>query len=460
MRKSDFLFNVFLVPVDFLMLVAAGLAAYFLRLSPMVRGLRPVLFDLSIVYYITLVSGIAAFFVVVFALTGLYKSKIKRSQIEEFFQVVVAASGGMMAIIIFMFFRHDWFDSRFIMLAAWIFGILFVTIARLITSRVRKFLLKRYRIGVERVLIVGEGEQASMIKEEINRNPYVGYEVLAHVLNIDLDNIKNIVKNPGVQKIILATPNFSRSEVIDLVNFCEDMRIDLKFVPDLFGAMSANVDIDVLNGNPLIELKGTNIDGWGLIMKRSFDVLFSLVLLPFLTPLFLVIALFIKWDSKGPVFVKLKRISRGKEFELIKFRSMVEGADKLKEHLRANNERQDGPLFKMKDDPRTTKIGKIIRSKRIDELPQIFNVLRGDISLVGPRPHEPEEIALYERHHKKVLAFKAGITGLGQISGAEKLPFEEEVKLDRYYLENWSIKKDIVILLKTFGILIFGKTDY
>ncbi|OGZ57707.1 MAG: hypothetical protein A2827_00230 [Candidatus Spechtbacteria bacterium RIFCSPHIGHO2_01_FULL_43_30] len=460
MRKSDFIFNVSLVPVDFFMLFIAGFSAYVLRLSPLVVELRPVFFDLPPLQYGTLVGFISAFFLVVFSLVGLYKSKIKRSQVEEFFQVVSAISGGMMAIIIFMFFRHDWFDSRFIMLAAWIFGIAFVSLGRFGSARVRRFLLKKYRIGVDRVLIVGEGDQANMIKDEIIKNPYSGYELLSHLPSIDLENIKNIVKNPGTQKIILATPNFSRSEVIDLANFCEDLRIDLKFVPDLFGAMSANIDIDILNGNPLIELKRTNIDGWGLIIKRVFDITFSLLLMLFLIPVFLLIAFLIKWDSRGPVFVRLKRISQSKEFDLIKFRSMVEGADKYKEYFKDSNERKDGPLFKMKDDPRVTRVGKIIRSKRVDELPQIFNVLKGNISLVGPRPHQPDEVALYERHHKKVLAVKAGVTGLAQVSGAEKLPFEEEVKLDRYYLENWSIKKDVVILLKTLGVLIFGRTEY
>jgi len=174
----------------------------------------------------------------------------------------------------------------------------------------------------------------------------------------------------------------------------------------------------------------------------------------------LAIALLIKWDSEGPVFAKLKRVSRGKEFRLFKFRSMIDDAEEYKRYLAAGNERGDGPLFKMKDDPRITKIGRMIRSKRIDELPQIFNVLKGDLSLVGPRPHEPQEIARYERHHKKVLAIKSGVTGLAQISGAEQLPFEEEVKLDRYYIENWSLKRDTVILLKTLGILIFGRTEY
>ena len=183
-------------------------------------------------------------------------------------------------------------------------------------------------------------------------------------------------------------------------------------------------------------------------------------MLPLFAPIFLVGAFMIKWETKGPVFVKLKRVSQGKEFELFKFRSMIDGAEQLKPHLAMENERGDGPLFKMKDDPRITKVGRFLRSKRIDELPQILNVLRGDISLVGPRPHEPQEVARYERHHKKVLAIKSGVTGLAQISGAETLLFEEEVKLDRHYIENWSLKKDISILLKTLGILLFGKSEY
>lgn len=186
----------------------------------------------------------------------------------------------------------------------------------------------------------------------------------------------------------------------------------------------------------------------------------SIFLLPFFTPFFFLIALLIKWETKGPVFVRLTRIGQGKEFGLIKFRSMIDKAAELKSHLTSLNEREDGPLFKVRDDPRITRVGRFIRSKRVDELPQIFNVLRGEMSLVGPRPHEPEEIGRYERHHKKVLAIKPGVTGIAQISGAEKLPFEEEVKLDRYYIEHWSIKKDIIILLKTLGILLFGKTEY
>lgn len=460
MRKADFLFNAALVPVDFVMIMAAGFAAYFLRLSPIVADWRPVLFNLPIIYYLTLIASLAVFFVIVFAISGLYKVKSRRGQIEEFFQVILSVSAGMMVIIIFMFFKREWFDSRFIMLAAWFFGIMFVTIGRLLAAKVRRALMAHRGFGVERVLLIGEGEQANLIKQEIETNPYIGYSILAHVPHIDLASIKSIVKNPGAQKIILANQNFQRSAVVDLINFCEDMRIDLKFVPDLFGAVSRNIEMDILGGNPLIELRRTNLEGWGVVIKRISDIIGAILLLPFLLPLFLVIGFLIKWGSKGPVFVKLKRVSGGKEFELFKFRSMIDGADRYKPYFIPENERYDGPLFKLKNDPRVTRVGKLIRSKRIDELPQIFNVLKGDISMVGPRPHEPQEVAKYERHHKKVLAIKSGVTGLAQTSGAEKLPFEEEVKLDRYYIENWSLKKDVVILLKTLGILIFGRTEY
>lgn len=468
MRKSDFLFNAALVPVDFLMIMAAGLAAYFLRLSPIVADWRPVLFDLPVISYLTLTAFLAIFFVIAFAISGLYRVKSRRGQIEEFFQVIVSVSAGMMVIIIFMFFQREWFDSRFIMLAAWFFGIMFVATGRLLAAQVRRTLMVKRGFGVERVLLVGEGEQANLIKQEIENNPHIGYSILGHVPHIDLANIKSIVypegggggKNPGAQKIILTNQNFQRSEVVDLINFCEDMRIDLKFVPDLFGAVSRNIDMDVLGGHPLIELKRTNLEGWGVLTKRASDIAGSIFLLPFLLPLFLAVGFLIKWDSKGPVFVKLKRVSRSREFELFKFRSMIDGADRYKPYFIPENERYDGPLFKLKNDPRVTRVGRLIRSKRIDELPQIFNVLKGDISMVGPRPHEPAEIAKYERHHKKVLAIKSGVTGLAQTSGAEQLPFEEEVTLDRSYIENWSLKKDLVILLKTLGILIFGRTDY
>ena len=204
---------------------------------------------------------------------------------------------------------------------------------------------------------------------------------------------------------------------------------------------------------PLIEIKKTSLDGWGKIIKREVDILGSFIGLVLLSPLFLIIALIVKADSPGPVFVKLKRVSQEKEFGLYKFRSMVKNAESLKKELLEYNERKGSPLFKIKHDPRITRVGRILRKTRLDELPQLINVFKGELSLVGPRPHQPDEIAQYEKHHKRVLLIKSGITGLAQISGSSDLSFEKEVKLDTYYIENWSPKQDIYILIKTFLVL-------
>ncbi|KKR36648.1 MAG: Exopolysaccharide biosynthesis polyprenyl glycosylphosphotransferase [Candidatus Yanofskybacteria bacterium GW2011_GWE1_40_10] len=168
-----------------------------------------------------------------------------------------------------------------------------------------------------------------------------------------------------------------------------------------------------------------------------------------LSPVLGVFAFAIKWGTEGPVFVKLKRISKNKSFDLYKLRSMVNNAEELKPYLQQFNERSDGPLFKIKEDPRVTSVGRFIRKYRIDELPQFWNILKGDISLVGPRPHQPDEIAKYEKRHRKVLAIKAGATGLAQVSGSSDLPFDREVALDSFYIENWSLLLDLKIAIKT-----------
>jgi len=178
--------------------------------------------------------------------------------------------------------------------------------------------------------------------------------------------------------------------------------------------------------------------------------MFSFLFLIILLPLFLIIVFIIKIDSKGQIFYGSKRVgAKGRIIKIWKFRSMVQNAERLKKKLLSQNERQDGPLFKMDYDPRVTRVGKFIRKWSIDELPQFFNILQGDMSLVGPRPHEPNEVAEYEKHHKKLLNIKPGVTGMAQVSGRSDLEFEEEVKLDTFYIENWSLWIDLIILIKT-----------
>lgn len=460
MKKSELIFTAILVPVDFLMLVLAGLAAYSLRTSQLVADWRPVLFSLNLTFerYFGLTLFVALIWIGVFALAGLYEIKRKTKWSREFFRVFIATSAGIVMVIVFIFIKREWFDSRFIILAAWIFSILFISLGRIIIKKIQEFLVGRYGVGSHRVLVIGGDGVTKKISKEIERRPGMGYKIIKRLSDIDMEIIKSSIANPVIDDIILANPDFSREKIIELINFCEDKHINFKFVPNLFQTLTTNIEIDTLAAVPLIELKRTSLDGWGKIIKRTIDILGSVVGLILLSPFFLIIAILIKTDSDGPVLVNLKRVSQGKEFFLFKFRSMVKDAEALKADLLQFNERKDGPLFKMKDDPRITKFGKFMRRFRLDEFPQLINVFLGEMSLVGPRPHQPDEIAQYERHHKKLLAIKPGMTGMAQVSGSSDLDFEEEVRIDTYYIENWSSSLDIKILLKTVLILFSDKS--
>lgn len=202
--------------------------------------------------------------------------------------------------------------------------------------------------------------------------------------------------------------------------------------------------------------------GWQGCLKRIMDIFGASIGLIITSPLFLIIGFAIKWDTEGPVFARIRqRVGMGgEEFFMYKFRSMIKNADKMKEDLLHLNEREDGsgPLFKIKNDPRVTRVGRLLRKTRLDELPQLINVLKGEMSLVGPRAHEPQEVAQFEPKQKKVLNIKPGMTGLAQIHGAHQLPFAEENRLDRKYIENWSLWLDIKILLKTVVFVIKDRT--
>lgn len=458
MKKSELLFSGLLVPVDFFMLILAGLLAYSIRFSQWARELRPIVFELPFKEYLGLVLLMAPFFIVIFALAGLYNLKTTRKTWEEFSHVAIAASAGVMAVILFTFSIRELFVSRFIIIAAWLLIIILVTLGRLLIKALQHWVVTRFGYGVHRVVLVGVDGVGKAVFEEMKTKPGLGYRIVGRLADFNKKRLEKILKNPGIDEVIQCNPGLSREKNLELVDFCTENRLDFRFIPDLFQTLATNVEIKTLAGVPIVELKKTPLDGWGKIIKRIVDIFGSVVGLLILSPFFLILAVVIKADSPGPVFVRLKRISQGREFYLYKFRSMVKNAEELKKDLLAYNERKDGPLFKMKDDPRVTRVGRFIRKTRIDEFPQLINVLKGEMSLIGPRPHQPDEIARYEKHHKKLLTIKSGMTGLAQISGSSDLSFEEEVKLDTYYIENWSLKMDLQIFLKTFIILFTDKS--
>ena len=451
MKKSDLVFNAVRLPFDFVLLFAAGITNYLLR-TKIVSFFRPVYFEfnLSFSQYCYLLLIVSFIFLASYAVSGLYSMKNKISRIEELLKIIVASSAGIMMVIIYIFLRQELFNSRFLVLGGWFFSIVFVFVGRLMVRKFEAYSLRRFNFGSHKTMLIGQNSAAILILEQMKGDQLSG-RIVKHLLNPEIDEVTSAVGNPGIEEVILADSNYPSHKVLELIDFCNDNHLTFKFVPNVYHSLSSNFEVTNIRGLPLIELKRTSLDGWGRILKRLFDVFAALLSLIILSPLFLILAFAIKWETEGPVFARLKRVSRNSEFILYKFRSMVDNAHEFNEYLRSitNDRLEAGPLWKLKNDPRITKVGKLIRKTRIDEFAQLWNVLKGDMSLVGPRPHQPDEIARYEKHHKKVLAIKAGATGLAQVSGSSDLPFEQEVVLDSFYIDNWSLLLDIKIILKT-----------
>src|SRR3989344_1233330 len=450
MKKGELIFSVLLVPVDFVMLLLAGMATYALR-TQILDAFRPVQFsfNLPLERYIAIIIVVAFLFLGAYALSGLYALRTTRSVIEEFFKIIIASSAGIMAIILYIFLRQELFYSRFLVVGAWLMAVVFVSLGRYLMRKLQKFLVSRYDFGVHRVMIIGDDDLSMRLVKTMQSDLAAGYRVVKQFANPEVSEVKSAIWNPGIHEVILAKPSYPENKIAEIVDFCREHHLIFRFVPNLSQSFTSNFSIDTFTGVPLVEFRQTRLDGWGNVAKRIVDVIGSLFGLIILSPLFGAIAFAIKWETAGPVFVRLERVSRNRHLRLVKFRSMIRNAEELKSALMSLNERHESPLFKMRNDPRITPLGRFLRKYRLDEFPQLWNVLKGDISLVGPRPHEPVEIAHYEKHHKRVLAIPAGITGLAQISGSSDLPFEEEVALDTFYIENWSFWQDIKIIILT-----------
>ncbi|MDD2730667.1 MAG: sugar transferase [Candidatus Portnoybacteria bacterium] len=472
MKKSELIFTAILVPVDYLMLVAAALAAYWLRTSDWVAQFRPVLFGLNLPLdrYLGLALIIAAFWLLVFTAAGLYEIRRSDKLLGEFFKIIIATSAGLVGIIIYIFIRREFFDSRFLILGAWLISIFFVSFGRLLVRGLQKYLAGRRRIGLHNVIVVGGDGLSQNIIDEISNQPVLGYNLIASFPRLDLEEIKKQVDKNIVDGIILANPDWPRESVTELIEWCEERQINFKFVPNLFQALTTNIDFYTLGGVPLLELKRTALDGWGRILKRLIDIVGATFALIIFSPLMALVALMVKIGSSGPVIYKNQRVGpKGKIFNTYKFRSMkiehctgpeydtTGEASRLEDELAQKQSSRQGPVFKVANDPRRTKLGRWLEKTSLDEFPQFFNVLMGNMSLVGPRPHMPKEVARYEKWHKKVFNIKPGITGLAQISGRSDINFDEEAKLDTYYIENWSLILDIKILLKTPLAVLFRR---
>jgi len=347
------------------------------------------------------------------------------------------------------------------------------------TSRIieRQIVNLRHKrgLGVERVLIVGAGEVARSLMRTIVARPELGYKIVGFVdddprksqtdigrypaLGIT-DSLLEVLSQNEVDEVIITLPWVSYRKIMRLMSQCEQANIRVRIVPDLFQMAFSRVAVENLNGIPLLGTREPVLRDWQVLLKRVMDVLIASLVLVVFSPVLLIIAVAIRLDSPGPAIFKQRRVGRnGIEFTCFKFRSMFCDAESRVALLREQNE-ATGPLFKMRNDPRRTRVGRILRRFSLDELPQFWNVLRGEMSTIGPRPALPAEVKEYAPWHHRRLEVPPGVTGLWQVSGRSDLTFDEMVLLDVYYIENWSPFLDLRILLKTIPTAILGSGAY
>lgn len=457
MKKSEIMFSAILVPADFLALLAAGVIAYAIRFTGLSQEIRPVILDIPFGTFFAVTSVFSVVWLVVFALSGLYEIGRHRTPAEELSKIFLACSTGALIVVLTFFFSRNLFSSRFIILASWVLAIVLVSIERGIMRFVIKSFYSR-GIGVHRILLIGANEAQEQLVAELQKNKSWGYRVTAFTDEVNDKSFEDIQRNiteRHVDEVLVTDLTIPRRFLEQLIDLTAEHHVIYKYFPGYLETQSLRLEVDTIGGVPVVEVKRTRLDGWGRVLKRLFDIVISSIGIVCCVPIWLVIAIVIKLDTPGPIFMKLTRVgARGTLFGLYKFRSMIKDAHKLKHELLEKNERQDGPLFKMKNDPRVTRVGKVLRSWSLDELPQLINVFRGEMSLVGPRPHEPGEVSQYQSHHRQLLNIKPGMTGMAQVSGRSGLQFEEEVTLDVYYIQHWSLWLDIVIIAKTPFVVI------
>jgi len=479
MKKAQQIFTLLLVPVDALMVFIAFVIAYSARAEAIPL---PVVYIWPFEQYIKLALLMLPLWIIAFSLAGLYTNR--RKGLNEFGQIIVGTSLGAMALVLWVFFNRSDFFSRLIIFYIWFLAIISVGIGRTILYLLQSNL---YLFGMRQknLLFLGDPDKVTLhLFNQINSRSNLGLKPVGIVCDSEvdsnlplkkigqIDDLDKILKKQAIDEVILTDTSVDNEKLFHFLRTCQENNVTFKAVPAHAQVGARTLQFDAFEGIPVIEFKGTPLDSWGSVLKRAVDIIGSTLSIIILSPLMLVISLIIKLSSKGPVIYRNIRVGNNGNFATLKFRTMYTDyctgsqyggsrAEKYENKLIAKSNIKTGSaVYKIADDPRITPIGNFLRRSSLDELPQLFNVFIGNMSLVGPRPHQPREVDNYTREQRKLLLIKPGITGLAQISGRSDLSFDEEANLDIFYLENWSIWLDFYIILKTFGAVVKGKGSY
>jgi len=412
-----------------------------------------------------------------FQMDRVYQRWRGRSWLDQVYCIINAAAQSVVALFAITFFLDIFWPlqySRALFLQAGLIVGALLSLARLAQNGIEGWLRAR-GVGVDRVIIVGAGEVGRTVMRAIVARPELGYQVIGFVDDNpqkgqtdigrfkalgSLRNLSRLIEGEAVDEVIITLPWMYHRKIMSIVRECERRQVSARIVPDLFQMSLSRVDVDDLGGVPLIGVQEVGFEQGALLVKRGMDIVGAVIGLVLGAPLLALITLAIWLGSPGPIVFRQARVGMGgKRFEMYKFRSMREGAEAELERLRELNE-VDGFTFKIRDDPRLTRVGRFLRRTSLDELPQLWNVLCGEMSLVGPRPPIPAEVSRYMEWHKKRLEVRPGMTGLWQVSGRSLLSSDEMVLLDVYYIENWSLWLDFKILLRTIPQVLFGGGAY
>lgn len=471
MKNSlSLIYNICLVVGDFLALVAAFVGAYLLRVS---LSDDPFPNQITSETYLGIFLTLLPFWIFIFALLGLYNTSIYEKRFSEAGRLAVGSFIGFLFVIFWNFVSIEpIFPAKLVPVYGLGLGFLFLVLFRTIARALRTTLF-RYNIGITHVLIVGNTRMGDELAESLADSRTSGYRVVGMVgdkrrsIPADFGSFEEAleaIEGAGLHGIIQTElyPDEARNH--EILEYAQTHHISYRFVPGNTELFVGNIDVELFRSSvPVINVHQTALLGWGRVVKRLFDLVVGIAILIVASPLMLAIAMLNKLINGG-IFFKQTRLTRfNQEFKLYKFQTprsiyngispeeafMSMGRPELIKEYRENGDQ-------LSDDPRFGKFGKFLRATSLDELPQLFNVIKGDISLVGPRALVPEELALYEKRHA-ILSVKSGLTGLAQVSGRRDIPFEERRKLDLYYVKNWSFWLDIIILLKTIRI-VFDRT--
>lgn len=464
----------FITIVGDLFLMNVGFAlAYLIRYQW--QWFRSIAFYEPYTDYLGQQAALILLLVFTYSQMGVWQRRRGEAWLDEATRVLYATAAGIGLMVVLTFFVQPTPFSRLLFFWAFVIIVALISLARLLRRWLLSLLYRRGKLA-DRALVLGSGEVGRSVMRTLLARPDLGFQVIGYLHdgrsenNIGLGRIPNLgvfddlegvlQSDPLVHNVFIALPGELHQEIARLLQTCQMHNVRAQVVPDLLQLSMNRVEMINMAGIPTLRVREAGISQGQQIAKRLMDL--SIIFLLSVPTLIVtaVIALAIKIDSSGPVFYAGIRIGKdGRPFQMLKFRSMVVDAEAQKVTLLAFNQ-ADGPLFKMKDDPRLTRVGKFIRRTSLDELPQLYNVLRGQMSLVGPRPPLPEEVAQYKGWHKQRLSVIGGITGLWQVSGRSDLTFDELCLLDIYYIENWSLGLDFRILLQTIPHALFGKGAY